>query len=199
MSNRTEDDTQSSVQGTERTESDSRFTAQRLSPRSPIAKLSRRLCKVVLFCLGLISSRTSSKSKGESVSATKSEAEQPQTEIRSDTPGRDQSGNHFGSGPNHVEGDSDHPLLGVNPELLNPERRILQLLHIEGGSLEQSALVEHTRWSESTISRTLCRMETQERIERHRQGNGKRVFLPQSRGKPRQRVRSKSERHRSAE
>ncbi|WP_396613813.1 helix-turn-helix transcriptional regulator (plasmid) [Haloferax sp. S1W] len=80
-----------------------------------------------------------------------------------------------------VEVDADHPLLGVDPELLNPERRILQLLLIEGGSLAQSALVERTRWSESTISRTLCRMETQERIERHQRGTGKIVILPQKR------------------
>lgn len=81
--------------------------------------------------------------------------------------------------PTERDVDSDHPLLGVDPELLNAERRILQLLIVEGGRLPQSGLAEQTRWSESTISRTLCRMETQGRIERRRVGSGKYVFLPQ--------------------
>lgn len=77
--------------------------------------------------------------------------------------------------------DADHPLVGVDPELLNPERRILQVLIVEGGVVEQSALVERTRWTDSTISRKLCRMETQGRIERRREGTGKLVLLPQNR------------------
>jgi uncharacterized membrane protein len=77
--------------------------------------------------------------------------------------------------------DTDHPLVGVHPELLNPERRILQVLILEGGVLGQSALVERTRWTDSTISRTLCRMETQERVERRQDGTGKLVLLPQNR------------------
>ncbi|AFK21276.1 MarR family transcriptional regulator (plasmid) [Haloferax mediterranei ATCC 33500] len=83
--------------------------------------------------------------------------------------------------PRTDDPDLDNPLLGVDPELLNPERRILQLLIIEGGRLPQATLVERTRWSDSTISRTLCRMETQGRIERHRLGPGKCVVLPQNR------------------
>ncbi|QOS13869.1 MULTISPECIES: helix-turn-helix transcriptional regulator [Haloferax] len=75
--------------------------------------------------------------------------------------------------------DANHGLLGVDPELLNSERRILQLLIVEGGRLPQSQLVERTRWSDSTISRTLCRMETQGRIERFQLGSGKCVVLPQ--------------------
>lgn len=75
---------------------------------------------------------------------------------------------------------SDHPLLGVDPGLLNPERRILQLLLVEGGALAQAEIVDRTRWSDSTISRTLCRMEAQERIARRQDGSGKLVILPQS-------------------
>ncbi|WP_416841705.1 helix-turn-helix transcriptional regulator [Haloferax sp. DFSO52] len=75
---------------------------------------------------------------------------------------------------------SDHPLLGVEPELLNPERRILQLLLVEGGVLAQSEIVERSRWSDSTISRTLCRLEAQERVVRRQDGGGKLVILPQS-------------------
>ncbi|WP_241662593.1 helix-turn-helix transcriptional regulator [Halorubrum depositum] len=91
-----------------------------------------------------------------------------------------------GSGRTSVESrvsatDADHPLVGVDPELLNPERRTLQVLIVEGGVVEQSALVERTRWTDSTISRTLCRMETQGRIERRREGTGKLVLLPQNR------------------
>ncbi|WP_255516616.1 winged helix-turn-helix transcriptional regulator [Haloferax sp. KTX1] len=75
--------------------------------------------------------------------------------------------------------DAGHPLLGVDPELLNSERRILQLLIVEGGRLPQSQVAERTRWSDSTISRTLCRMETQGRIRRFQLGSGKCVVLPQ--------------------
>ncbi|WP_241768228.1 hypothetical protein [Haloferax sp. ATB1] len=75
--------------------------------------------------------------------------------------------------------DANRGLLGIDPELLNSERRILQLLIVEGGRLPQSQLVERTRWSDSTISRTLCRMETQGRIERFQLGSGKCVVLPQ--------------------
>ena len=77
--------------------------------------------------------------------------------------------------------DPDHQLVGIDPEILNPERRILQVLIVEGGVVEQSALVERTRWTDSTISRKLCRMETQGRIKRRREGTGKLVLLPQSR------------------
>lgn len=104
---------------------------------------------------------------------------------RSRTPASDRTLSTDGSGgrPRRAatphDADDDHPLLGVDPELLNSERRILQLLIIEGGKLPQSELAERTRWSESTISRTLCRMEAQGRIERHRLGSGKCVVLPQ--------------------
>ncbi|ELZ98093.1 hypothetical protein C440_02558 [Haloferax mucosum ATCC BAA-1512] len=97
---------------------------------------------------------------------------------------------HLDDDPSHSKQRSEsdgsgieNTLPDVDPELLDPERRIFQLLIIEGGRLSQATLVERTRWSDSTISRTLCQMESQGRIDRYRLGTGKCVVLPQRREK----------------
>lgn len=72
---------------------------------------------------------------------------------------------------------ADHPLLSVDPELLDPEQRIVQLLLSENGRIPQSEIVERTRWTSSTVSRRLGDMESRGLVERRRFTDGKTVFL----------------------
>ncbi|MFC5367580.1 helix-turn-helix transcriptional regulator [Salinirubrum litoreum] len=72
---------------------------------------------------------------------------------------------------------TDHSLLAVDPELLDPEQRIVQLLLSEGGRIPQSEIVERTRWTSSTVSRRLGNMESRGLVERRRFTDGKTVFL----------------------
>lgn len=180
MKNRSKKDTQSSTPILDRTGSVIGIINYRQSLLSPCFAYCRRLLR------GLVASFRTRFSQGVTgASAVDSTATGSAGDVRTATDGSvtrvDETGDCCDSSPRTDDPNLDNPILGVDPELLNPERRILQLLLIEGGRLPQATLVERTRWSDSTISRTLCRMETQSRIERHRLGSGKCVVLPQNR------------------
>lgn len=181
MADRTEDETPPSLRHTERT-----TNASTPATRSGFSSLSRSLSalrrSLRSTCLSLLAHVTPSATTAlptESAPAT-SEAmsSRPTDPNRADIASEADS---EATGTYIPDIDPNHPLLGVDPQLLNPERRILQLLLSEGGALPQSELVERTRWSASTISRALCRMETQERVERYRRGSGNLVVVPQNR------------------
>lgn len=182
MSNRTDDEAHSLLVHPEGTEDES-SSNQRSPQGTPYTSALKRLVAGIVLSLRAVVRSSAETMRPSSVPANRSSAPvESQSEggagvAPSPTTGQTDTESHAASP------DTDHPLVGVDPELLNPERRILQVLIVEGGVLEQSDLVERTRWTDSTISRTLCRMETQERVERRRDGNGKLVFLPQTREK----------------
>lgn len=180
MAKRTDDESHPSLLHPDRAENES-SSNQRLSPRTPVLlTLKRALAGVVLSLWTLVKSNAAATRSGGAESRTSSAALGTQSDERSAVAAGSDSG-RTGFESRVSTTDADHPLVGVDPELLNPERRILQVLIVEGGVVEQSALVERTRWTDSTISRKLCRMETQGRIERRREGTGKLVLLPQNR------------------
>jgi len=180
MSKRTDDEAHSPLLHPDRAEDES-SSNRRSSPRPPVLlTLKRVLTGVVLSLRTLVESNVAATRSGGAESRTSSAALGTRSDERSAV-AADSDAGRTGFESRVSATDADHPLVGVDPELLNPERRILQVLIVEGGMVEQSALVERTRWTDSTISRTLCRMETQGRIERRREGTGKLVLLPQNR------------------
>lgn len=180
MAKRTDDEAHSPLLHPDWAEEES-SSNQRPSPRTPVLlTLKRALAGVVLSLWRLVKSNAAATRSGGAGSRTSSAALGTQSDERSAVAAGSDSGRAGFESPVSTT-DADHPLVGVDPELLNPERRILQVLIVEGGVVKQSELVERTRWTDSTISRTLCRMETQKRIERRREGIGKLVLLPQNR------------------
>lgn len=180
MKNGTDDETHSSVRHPERAEGGS-SSNHRWSQNSPsLSNLKRVFAGVAISLWTFVRPNAVTTAATDAASAASSDSLGMQSDGQSPVTANDDSA-RLDIESRLSPPDADHPLVGVDPELLNPERRILQLLIVEGGALPQSELVERTRWSDSTISRTLCRMETQERIERHRKGTGKLVVLPQNR------------------
>jgi hypothetical protein len=109
------------------------------------------------------------------------------TDVRGALTGRDQADESERRHPSRADGGAttgqqDHPLLAVDPELLDPEQRITQLLLQEDGRIPQAEVVERTRWTSSTVSRRLGDMESRDIVERRRFAGGKTVFLSDEAG-----------------
>jgi hypothetical protein len=109
------------------------------------------------------------------------------TDVRSALAGRDSTDESEPRHPSRPDGGAatsqqDHPLLAVDPELLDPEQRITQLLLQEDGRIPQAEIVERTRWTSSTVSRRLGDMESRDIVERRRFAGGKTVFLSDEAG-----------------
>lgn len=81
------------------------------------------------------------------------------------------------STPDDTTDEGDRGIEDVDPELLDVKSRIYQLLVAEGGEMTQSAIVERTRWSGSTVSRHLSEMESEGWVQRGRHGPSKSVQL----------------------
>lgn len=63
------------------------------------------------------------------------------------------------------------------PRKQSPEDRVLELLEERGGRMWQQSIVAETGYSEPHVSRLLCRMEDDDRIERHWMRGQKVVLL----------------------
>ncbi|MEC8874182.1 MAG: MarR family transcriptional regulator [Candidatus Thermoplasmatota archaeon] len=73
--------------------------------------------------------------------------------------------------PSVPENESSHPMLSEN------QRRVVELLSNNSGSMWQSELVRRSGFTASKASRLLSRMEREGQIRRVRDGMGKRVEL----------------------
>ena len=180
MPDRSTDHVGSPVPETEWSETDgeSHSPTQSTLSTSSVSRLWRSLCGFAVSLWATLD--PTSIRVTESAASASAEAVDAQASRRASSLFRDAESLAHDGKSTDTAGYSDHPLLGVDSELLNPERRILQLLLVEGGVLAQAEIVERSRWSDSTISRTLCRMEAQERIVRRQDGGGKLVILPQT-------------------
>ena len=63
------------------------------------------------------------------------------------------------------------------PMLSEAQRKVIDVLHENNGSMWQSELVNMTGFTDSKASRLLSRMEAEGRIRRVRDGMGKKVEL----------------------
>ena len=67
----------------------------------------------------------------------------------------------------------------TRPAYVPPEDRVLNLIDVEGGSVWQGEIVEHTGWSASKTSRILSEMEDRHAIDRYQFGRRKLVCHPE--------------------
>lgn len=67
---------------------------------------------------------------------------------------------------------------GATGQLLVPEERIVDVIERVGGTMKQSEIVDAVDWSESTVSRKLCDLESRGAVSRYQIGREKLVYLP---------------------
>lgn len=62
--------------------------------------------------------------------------------------------------------------------ILTPEEQVLEVVSANGGGMKQGEIVSALDWSESTVSRRLSDLESDDVVTRYQIGREKHVYLP---------------------
>lgn len=96
-----------------------------------------------------------------------------------------------GSGDEHADA-ADGPIADGGPNgnapplenVLTPEERVVEVVSANGGGMKQGEIVSALDWSESTVSRRLSDLESDDVVSRYQIGREKHVYLPGAEPEP---------------